>query len=68
MKYHECRAGRWKYKLAVRRVIKELGGALFLTSLTTAVGFFSLMMTNIRITQEFGLFLVLVLFLCLSLQ
>ena len=55
MKYHECiEQEEGNIKLAVRRVIKELGGALFLTSLTTAVGFFSLMMTNIRITQEFG--------------
>jgi len=55
MKYHECvEQEDGNIKLAVRRVIKELGGALFLTSLTTAVGFFSLMMTNIRITQEFG--------------
>ena len=36
------------------RVITEIGGALFLTSFTTSIGFFSLMMTNIRITQEFG--------------
>ncbi|MBV66928.1 MAG: hypothetical protein CMG26_01065 [Candidatus Marinimicrobia bacterium] len=55
MKYHECvEQEDGNIKLAVQRVIKELGGALFLTSLTTAVGFFSLMMTNIRITQEFG--------------
>ena len=55
MKYHECvEQEDGNIKLAVRRVIKELGGALFLTSLTTAVGFFSLMMTNIKITQEFG--------------
>ena len=54
MKYHECIEQEKNIKFAVRRVIKELGGALFLTSLTTAVGFFSLMMTNIRITQEFG--------------
>ena len=55
MKYHECiEQEEGNIKLAVQRVIKELGGALFLTSLTTAVGFFSLMMTNIRITQEFG--------------
>jgi len=58
MKYHECISQEGvSIKDAVQRVIKELGGALFLTSFTTAVGFFSLMMTNIRITQEFGFIL-----------
>lgn len=55
MKYHECiYQENGSIKNAVQRVIKELGGALFLTSFTTAVGFLSLMMTNIKITQEFG--------------
>jgi len=55
MKYHECVSIEdATIKQSILRVIKELGGALFLTSFTTAVGFFSLVMTNIRITQEFG--------------
>ena len=55
MKYHECSADEsLTVDDNVRRVIKELGGALFLTSFTTAVGFFSLIMTNIRMTKEFG--------------
>ena len=58
MKYHECiQQENGSTKDAIHRVIKELGGALSLTSFTTAVGFFSLMMTNIKITQEFGLIL-----------
>ena len=55
MKYHECVSiENITIKESISKVIKELGGALFLTSFTTAVGFFSLVMTNIRITKEFG--------------
>jgi len=55
MKYHECVSIEdLTIKESILRVIRELGGALFLTSFTTAVGFFSLVMTNIRITKEFG--------------
>ena len=55
MKYHECISPEGvTIKEAVSKVIKELGGALFLTSFTTAIGFFSLVMTNIKITREFG--------------
>lgn len=54
IKYHEkLYQGCGKIK-AVDGVIQEIGAALFLTSFTTAVGFFSLMFTNIRIIQEFG--------------
>ena len=55
MKYHECATiEELSIKDTIEKVIRELGGALFLTSFTTAVGFFSLVMTNIRITKEFG--------------
>lgn len=55
MKYHECISiENITIQESILKVIKELGGALFLTSFTTAVGFFSLVMTNIRITKEFG--------------
>jgi len=54
IKYHESLGLGFGRKDALDRVITEIGGALFLTSFTTAIGFFSLMMTNIRITQEFG--------------
>ena len=55
MKYHECiNLEGNSIKDALKKLIRELGGALFLTSCTTAVGFFSLIMTNIRITREFG--------------
>ena len=57
MKYHEgLFAGKSKVR-SLREVISRIGGALFLTSFTTSVGFFSLFMTNIRLTREFGLIL-----------
>ena len=54
IKYHEGLSLGLGRRGALDRVITEIGGALFLTSFTTSIGFFSLMMTNIRITQEFG--------------
>ncbi len=54
IKYHEGLSLGLGRRGSLDRVITEIGGALFLTSFTTAIGFFSLMMTNIRITQEFG--------------
>ena len=54
IKYHEGLSLGLGRRGSLDRVITEIGGALFLTSFTTSVGFFSLMMTNIRITQEFG--------------
>ncbi len=57
IKYHEnLNAGLEKTE-ALLSVIKRIGSALFLTSFTTAIGFFSLMFTNIRITREFGFIL-----------
>ena len=57
MKYHEG-LYRKKNKLdALRNVINNMGGALFLTSFTTSIGFFSLCMTNIKLTKDFGLIL-----------
>jgi predicted RND superfamily exporter protein len=40
-------------------VLRRVSPALFLTSFTTATGFFSLITTNVRIVQEFGLLLAL---------
>ena len=40
---------------ALEVVIEKIGSALFLTSFTTAVGFMSLSITNIRILQELSL-------------
>ena len=57
IKYHENLNRKMDKKSALESVIKSIGSALFLTSFTTAVGFFSLTMTNIRITQEFGFML-----------
>ena len=55
IKYHEGLSMGLGRKDSLSRVITEIGGALLLTSFTTSVGFFSLVMTNIRITQEFGI-------------
>ena len=64
MKYHEVlKVKTIDKKLALDIVMKDIGGALFLTSFTTAVGFLSLLFTNIRITQEFGFILGLGVFL-----
>jgi hydrophobe/amphiphile efflux-3 (HAE3) family protein len=44
---------------ALQMVLRRVSPALFLTSFTTATGFFSLITTNVRIVQEFGLLLAL---------
>ena len=54
MKYHEEINKNKDKKYALKKVIQKIGSALFLTSFTTAVGFLSLSITNIRILQEFG--------------
>lgn len=51
----ELRAGRTKDE-AIKTTVKEIGMATFFTSLTTAVGFFTLYSTGIKPVQEFGLF------------
>ena len=55
MKYHEGLSLGLNQRDSLDRVIKKIGGALFLTSFTTAVGFCSLGFTNIKVTQQFGL-------------
>ena len=55
MKYHEGLSLGLSKSDSLARVINKIGGALFLTSFTTAVGFCSLAFTNIKITQQFGL-------------
>ncbi|NQU67527.1 MAG: MMPL family transporter [Candidatus Marinimicrobia bacterium] len=57
IKYHENLNRGFEKIKALDSVIKAIGSALFLTSFTTAVGFFSLTMTNITVTREFGLIL-----------
>ncbi|MFQ6609338.1 MAG: RND family transporter, partial [Fidelibacterota bacterium] len=57
IKYHENLNRGYEKKKALESVIKAIGSALFLTSFTTAVGFFSLVLTNITVTREFGLIL-----------
>lgn len=54
-KYIELlRAGLAKRE-AIRTTFKEVGLATFLTSLTTAVGFFSLYLVNVKPVQKFGM-------------
>ena len=55
MKYHEEVYKNDSKNNALYKVIVEIGSALFLTSFTTAVGFLSLSITNIKILQEFGI-------------
>ena len=55
MKYHEEVYKIDNKNKALYNVIMDIGSALFLTSFTTAVGFLSLSITNIRILQEFGI-------------
>ena len=54
MKYHEEINKNKDKKHTLEKVIQKIGSALFLTSFTTAAGFLSLSITNIRILQEFG--------------
>ncbi|HOY37950.1 MAG: MMPL family transporter [Bacteroidales bacterium] len=54
-KYHtEVRANKNKI-LALQRAIRRKGTAVFLSNLTTAVGFATFIITNSRILWEFGL-------------
>lgn len=55
---HETREGRAR-SAAMRRTLREIGLAIFLTSLTTAVGFGSLLISRIPPIREFGLYAAL---------
>ena len=55
MKYHEETHRNKDKNKALNNVIIDIGAALFLTSFTTATGFLSLSITNVRILQEFGI-------------
>ena len=59
VKYYEQLNQGLSLEDALREVIQRIGTALFLTSFTTATGFFSLILTNVRIVQEFGVLLAL---------
>lgn len=55
-KYIELlRDGRSKFE-AIKTSFKEIGIATFLTSLTTSIGFFSLLFVNVKPIQSFGIF------------
>ncbi|MCK4577748.1 MAG: MMPL family transporter [Candidatus Marinimicrobia bacterium] len=58
-KYYEVLNQGFDHNAAVQEIILRIGAALFLTSFTTATGFFSLIATNIRIVQEFGVVLAM---------
>jgi predicted RND superfamily exporter protein len=58
----ELRNGHQK-KEAIRITMKEIGLATFLTSLTTSVGFLTLLTTNIRPIRDFGLYVALGVFI-----
>lgn len=53
--YDELRYGKDKLS-AIKKAYKEVGVATFLTSLTTAVGFFSLLTADIVPIREFGIY------------
>lgn len=53
--YDELRAGRPKYE-ALKVSFKEIGLATFLTSLTTSIGFLTLLTSSIRPISEFGVY------------
>ena len=55
VKYQEELAHNEDKLTAIEHTIKKIGAAIFLTSFTTAVGFLSLLVTNIAIMREFGL-------------
>ena len=55
MKYHEETHRNKDKNKALNNVIIKIGSALFLTSFTTATGFLSLSITNVKILQEFGI-------------
>ncbi|PHR46385.1 MAG: hypothetical protein COA32_11060 [Fluviicola sp.] len=49
------RRGKSKFE-AIKTSFKEIGIATFLTSLTTSIGFFSLLFVNVKPIQSFGLY------------
>lgn len=53
--YHQECLRKGDKRLAWHAVIKKIGSVTFLTNATTAVGFLSLLFTNISILREFGL-------------
>lgn len=54
-KYHQEYAAHGNKIKALQRVIYKVGNALFLSNLTTAVGFLTFLVTDSKIMQEFGL-------------
>jgi len=59
VKYYEQLNKGLLHREALAEVLRKIGAALFLTSFTTATGFFSLITTNVRIVQEFGVVMAL---------
>ncbi|WP_224995022.1 RND family transporter [Cesiribacter sp. SM1] len=62
-KYIEELRNGHKKKEAIRITMKEIGLATFLTSLTTSIGFLTLLTTNIRPIRDFGLYVAIGVFI-----
>jgi uncharacterized protein len=60
--YEELRNGKPKFE-ALKVTFKQIGMATFLTSLTTAVGFLTLMSSSIEPIKDFGLYTAIGVFL-----
>lgn len=54
-KYHQEYAKHGDQMLALSRIIRKIGIVTFITNFTTAVGFFVLTVTEIKILVEFGI-------------
>ena len=56
--FHEIRAGNER-RLAIHNTLKEIGLATLLTSITTSIGFLSLLVSRVPPIRSFGLFAAL---------
>jgi predicted RND superfamily exporter protein len=54
-RYHQEFIKHGNKALAIVRIIKKVGGATFLTNLTTAIGFGTFVFTNNKTLEEFGI-------------
>ncbi len=59
VKYYELLGQGLRLREALEEIFQRIGGALLLTSFTTAVGFLSLVTTNVLIVKQFGIALAI---------
>ena len=59
VKYYELLGQGLRLRETLEKIFQRIGGALFLTSFTTAVGFLSLVTTNVLIVKQFGISLAI---------